>query len=167
VCLKQKKRGWDVCVTAHQNVHNHPVTKAHCKRYSNIRNVVPETIAKQVRQMRRRNDPRRTIWQFVPDNGGDEMSMKDVHNLMAKMQREDYTADTIEGRVEKFLHDFAREEGNTARVYRTDTVQISGFSRNCVELIMSSLFYCRILLIASLYRVFICAGCSRYTSRCY
>ncbi|ETP53795.1 hypothetical protein F442_01332 [Phytophthora nicotianae P10297] len=46
--------------------------------------------------------------------------MKDVHNLVARLQQETYVFPRIEDRIRAILADFAAHEGNIARVYANE-----------------------------------------------
>ena len=73
--------GWKVAVTNHYPVHNHPIGRDRYRLYAGVRSVIPPNVASTVRQMRRRNADRRTIWNYIRDNGAEAFQMKDLHNL--------------------------------------------------------------------------------------
>ena len=65
---------------------------------------------------------RRAIWQFIGDNGGGDVEMRDVHNMVQKLRRNGYSAETLEGRVDNYLEDFGSVAGNASRIFKTHEV---------------------------------------------
>jgi hypothetical protein len=97
-----------VVVSNHLNVHNHEISKTQHAKFPRVRTKIPHDVLSAVRRMHARNENGRTIWNYIRHNAELDIQMKDVHNLLQRMERDNYTAPTQEERVDKYLSDFTK-----------------------------------------------------------
>ncbi|KAE9037849.1 hypothetical protein PR001_g8208 [Phytophthora rubi] len=110
VCLQFDGYDWKIRVTLHSRVHNHRLSEDVFNQYSRVRVNLPDDVVGHVNQMLSHHSERRSIWHFVRDNADSELSMKDIHNLVARLARQNYSAPTLEGRIDKYLRDFCEDD---------------------------------------------------------
>lgn len=114
--MQQNDEDWEVCVTRQVAQHNHEVGPNIFKTYHENRRIEDEEVISTVQTLRRSGANRKRILQYILENTVVEPTMRDVHNLLARLQEDDYAFPTVEERVQAFLEDFAQETGNVSRI---------------------------------------------------
>jgi hypothetical protein len=116
---------WRIHITGQVGVHNHEVSEQLYNDYPENRQVTDDAICGTVREMWTSGTPRKGILSYLTRKMINPPSMRDVHNLLAKMRAEKYADNpTVEGRVNQFLRDFCAQRDHVGRVFSDDVGQV-------------------------------------------
>ncbi|GMF41633.1 unnamed protein product [Phytophthora fragariaefolia] len=88
----------------------HGYARGAYKKYHETRQVSDDEVLSTVQTLHRADASRKRILEYITENRDVESVMQDVHNLVARLQRETYAFPTIEERVRAILEDFASEK---------------------------------------------------------
>ncbi|EGZ29143.1 hypothetical protein PHYSODRAFT_373993, partial [Phytophthora sojae] len=79
--------------------HNHPVGADYYKLYHEVRRVQDEALLADVEKLRKAGSNRKRILEYILEHSSAEPTMKDVHNLIARLEKKALSADTLEDRI--------------------------------------------------------------------
>ncbi|KAG6946554.1 hypothetical protein JG688_00015989, partial [Phytophthora aleatoria] len=108
---------WHVYITQQRTGHNHTVSPSVYRSYPEVRLVLNDVVIDGVNLLRRGGANRRKqILEFILEHSNAETTMKDVHNLIARLEACARGSESVAKRVENYLREFSTKE-NFARVY--------------------------------------------------
>ncbi|KAG6944337.1 hypothetical protein JG688_00017134, partial [Phytophthora aleatoria] len=113
---------WEVCITVQRTGHNHEVSQDVYPTYHEARHVSDDEVLSTVQTLHRAGANRKRILEYILDNTAVEPTMKDVHNLVTRLQQGSYAFPTIEERIRVILEDFSSKQDNVTRVYSNEEV---------------------------------------------
>lgn len=88
-CVKRDAAGWRVHVTNQHAWHNHEVSAALYKSYPEVRNALGADVLATVNILRKAEAKRKKILEYIVEHSPQQPRMKDVHNLLSKLKRDD------------------------------------------------------------------------------
>lgn len=88
-CVKRDAQGWRVHVTNQHAWHNHEVSEALYKSYPEVRNALDADVLATVNILRKAEAKRKKILEYIVEHSPQQPRMKDVHNLLSKLKRDD------------------------------------------------------------------------------
>lgn len=88
-CVKRDAQGWRVHVTNQHAWHNHEVSEALYNSYPEVRNALGPDVLATVNILRKAEAKRRKIFEYIVEHSPQQPRMKDVHNLLSKLKREE------------------------------------------------------------------------------
>ncbi|OWZ23800.1 LOW QUALITY PROTEIN: hypothetical protein PHMEG_0001258 [Phytophthora megakarya] len=97
--------GSEIFITKHITQHNHEVSSDAYEHYHEGRRISDDEVMCAPLG-------RKKILEYIREDSSVDPSMKDVHNLAAKLTKESYNLPMIEERVRAILEDFAENPGN-------------------------------------------------------
>ncbi|KAG1686676.1 hypothetical protein DVH05_008527 [Phytophthora capsici] len=100
--------------------HNHEISADAYGNYHEARQISDEEVLSTARTLHRAGANR--ILEYITENTNVQPTMKDVHNLVAKMARESYNLTSMEDRIKSILEDFAETPSNVTRVFSNEEV---------------------------------------------
>lgn len=87
--MKKVAHGWQIQVTNQYAWHNHGVTAAIYKTYPEVRNALGADVLATVNILRKAEAKRKKILEYIIENTPHQPKMKDVHNLLSKLKRDE------------------------------------------------------------------------------
>eukprot|EP00644_Phytophthora_capsici_P005188 jgi/Phyca11/96162/e_gw1.1.1783.1 len=109
-----------VRVTGSNPVHNHRVDEASYDNHPSVRRVEDPVLLAFVDVLQSAGSKPKRIVQFLREKTGQNVTLRDVHNMVARMRERRRGTDTVEQRLETRLRDFCTGKGNRAAVYVDD-----------------------------------------------
>ncbi|KAE8995795.1 hypothetical protein PF011_g16173 [Phytophthora fragariae] len=97
-------------VSVHHTEHNHRVGKTEYEQIPRHRMRLNSSGLADVNTLRRVGVARKKILKYVWENTDSEPCMVDVHNLLAKLKKEEEAGSTVSGRLSETLNRFCEEE---------------------------------------------------------
>ncbi|GMF10915.1 unnamed protein product [Phytophthora lilii] len=88
-CVKRDGSVWQVHVTNQHAWHNHEVSEELYRSYPVVRNALDDDVLATVNILRKAEANRKKILEYIIENTSQSPKMKDVHNLLSKMKREE------------------------------------------------------------------------------
>eukprot|EP00644_Phytophthora_capsici_P007492 jgi/Phyca11/111841/e_gw1.21.270.1 len=110
-----------VRVTAFDVVHNHKVSKALYDNHSSNRRIENPTILAFVDELQAAGSKPKMIMQYLRKKTGKNVTLRDVHNMVAKMKEKRRGGASTEERLEMVLRGLCEGRGNRASVYVDDS----------------------------------------------
>lgn len=93
--------GYYVVITKTHLVHNHPFNRDTFIGYAKNRLQLDDTTRATVNAIRKAGANRKKILQYIVENSGCEPSIRDVHNLVAKLKAEERDGATTDDRMKQ------------------------------------------------------------------
>lgn len=113
-----------VCITRQVTTHNHDVAKEIFYQYHEQRRVEDPSVLRTVNVLRSAGTKRKKILQYIVENTAVSPTMVDIHNMMAKMKKDQYVGEGAGQRLKTLLEDFAEVQGNSVLVYADDDAEV-------------------------------------------
>ncbi|KAG3003331.1 hypothetical protein PC120_g19163 [Phytophthora cactorum] len=125
----QDTGNWEVRITKQVTGHNHVVSSEAYQTYHEARVVSDDEVIATVQTLHRAGANRKRILEYIVESTTVVPQLKDVHNLVARLQQGTYGFPHIEDRIRAILEDFASQEENIARVYENFCKELSYICR--------------------------------------
>lgn len=108
----QRREGdrYFLVVSVHHTEHNHRVGKTEYEQIPRHRMRLNSSELADVNTLRRVGVARKKILKYIWDNTDSEPCMVDVHNLLAKLKKEEEAGSTVSERLSETLNRFCEEE---------------------------------------------------------
>lgn len=89
-CVQRDGQGaWRVHVTIQHAWHNHEISAAIYDGYPEVRNALGADVVATVNILRKADAQRKKIHEYIVENTAHRPRMKDVHNLLSRLERTD------------------------------------------------------------------------------
>ncbi|KAG3095917.1 hypothetical protein PI125_g16130 [Phytophthora idaei] len=120
VTWNKEKRKFMVRATGSSTSHNHRVDRAVYENHPSVRRVEDPVLLVFVDVMQSSGSKPKRIMHFLREKTGHNVTLRDVHNMVARMREERRGSDTVEQRLETLLQGFCGRRGNRASVFVDD-----------------------------------------------
>ncbi|RLN11027.1 hypothetical protein BBJ28_00009200 [Nothophytophthora sp. Chile5] len=91
-CVKKDGPTWQIHITNQNAWHNHEVSETLYRSYPEVRNALGAEVLATVNILRKAEAKRKKILEYIIENTSQTPKMKDVHNLLSKMKRNEKTS---------------------------------------------------------------------------
>ncbi|ETL94916.1 hypothetical protein L917_07208 [Phytophthora nicotianae] len=108
---------FSLCVTVAKLQHNHPRTRQNYEQYASVRTELPSAAVETVDVLRKMGAKKKSILQYIHDNSGCSMKIRDVHNLVRRLKEQEVAGTTSKHRRRTWMMEFNETPGNIARVF--------------------------------------------------
>ncbi|KAG3248194.1 hypothetical protein PI124_g7129 [Phytophthora idaei] len=116
----KEERKFMVRVAGTSTSHNHRVDRAVYENNPSVRRVEDPVLLAFVDVMQSSGSKPKRIMQFLREKTSHNVTLRDVHNMVARMREERWGSDTVEQRLETLLRGFRERRGNRASVFVDD-----------------------------------------------
>ncbi|DAZ94407.1 TPA: hypothetical protein N0F65_003436 [Lagenidium giganteum] len=117
VCLRKRYSStsakYMVIVQLHDRVHNHQLSPELYASYPENRRIEDPHVIETVRDMLRAGARRRQVWKYLKETSGKAISMKDMHNLAAKLKAQLTATSDVDMRVLNLLNSVRSDSDNS------------------------------------------------------
>eukprot|EP00644_Phytophthora_capsici_P019392 jgi/Phyca11/133192/e_gw1.356.2.1 len=113
-------RGFHVKVTQQDTAHNHALGSGPYGNHPSNRRVQDEDVINFVDELQAAGAKKKLILQFLRKKTGKNVTLRDVHNMVAGLKEARRGSTTVESRLDAGLREFCSRKGNTATIYVDD-----------------------------------------------
>ncbi|KAK1930272.1 Zinc finger SWIM domain-containing protein 3 [Phytophthora citrophthora] len=110
ILLQRKEESYYLKISVHQSSHNHSLDKYAYRRLPKNRLYLPAEELVTMDMLRKVGLSQKKILRYIRDNTSSEPDMIDVHNLLAKLKREDERGMSVSDRVAETLGRFCESD---------------------------------------------------------
>ncbi|KAE8897292.1 hypothetical protein PF006_g4714 [Phytophthora fragariae] len=129
-CVTNKKSDYQVfalCVTRAELPHLHKLDPTTYQYYASVRTSLPARVVDTVDILRKAGAKKKRILEYILENAGNSVGIRDVHNLVQRLKEREAAGTTSKERMKTWLKEFSEEPGNIGRIFvekRADRVRV-------------------------------------------